>query len=391
MTPTSRATKHVPAGGWLASGVTGVVALIVVLTTQVVSHWGVFHPSLLLNVADTDAIAPMIAAVDPSFRFTTTADHYDGVYLWAMARDPFATTGGAHEFIDLAAYRYGHPLYAWIAGALSFGQAPALPWVLWVLSLASMVGAAVALSRLAVRLGGSPWLGLIVGCSPGLLFSASTALTEPAQLFVIAVLCLRWLDQRTSAMELGALTAVMCLMKEPLVLVAVGLGLSALVDAARTRALPWRRCVALLAGPVVMGGWLLFIRSRFDAEQKTYDDGNLGRPIDGWIETFRFATGLRFGDAMQSQIGSTAVPGLMATAAVLVAASVVGLRRLDALGLVVVLQTVLVSCLGWRTLLYPHEMFRIPSVPVALAALLLGVAMMSRGNAPGRRAHTSKR
>ncbi|MDU7360807.1 MAG: hypothetical protein E7L00_06330 [Propionibacteriaceae bacterium] len=391
MTPTSPATKHAPAGGWLASGLTGLVALVVALATQVASHWGVFHPSLLLNVADTDPIAPMIAAVDPSFHFTTAADHYDGVYLWAMARDPFATAGGAHELIDLAAYRYGHPLYAWIAGALSLGHAPALPWIFWGLSLASMAGAAVALSRLAMRLGGSPWLGLIVGCSPGLLFSASSALTEPAQLLVIAVLCLRWLNQRTTALEIGALTAVMCLMKEPLVLVAVGLGLSALVDAARTRALAWRRCLALLAGPVVLGGWLLFIRSRFDAEQKTYDDGNLGRPIDGWIETFQYATGLRFGDAMQSQIGSTAVPGLMATAALLVAASVVGLRRLDALGLVVVLQTVLVSCLGWRTLLYPHEMFRIPSVPVALAVLLLAVAVTKSANTPGRRADASKR
>ena len=170
----------------------------------------------------------------------------------------------------------------------------------------------------------------------------------------------------------------MCLLKEPLVLVAVALGLSGLIHGIRARNIEWSRLFALLAGPVALGAWLLFIRGRFAAEQKTYDDGNLGRPIDGWLETFRFATSLRFGDAMQSQIGSTAVPGLMAAAAVLVIASAVGVRRLDALGLIVVLQTALVACLGWRTLLYPHEMFRIPAVPVALAVLLLGVAMTSR-------------
>mgnify|MGYP006893994200 CR=1 FL=1 len=376
--------------GWVISWLTGVVAVVVALFTQVSSRWGVFHPSLLLNVADTDAIAPRIADADPSFKFTTTHDHYDGVYLWAMATDPFAVAGGSHELIDLAAYRYGHPLYSWIAGALSLGHAPALPWVFWVLSLVSMMGAAVAVSRLAVRLGGSPWLGLIVACSPGLLFSASTALTEPAQLFLVALLCLRWLDQRTSSIEIAVLTAAMCLLKEPLVLVAVALGVSGLIHGIRERNIEWGRLFSLLAGPVALGAWLLFIRGRFATEQKTYDDGNLGRPIDGWLETFRFATSLRFGDAMQSQIGSTAVPGLMATAAVLVIASTVGLRRLDALGLVVVLQTVLVACLGWRTLLYPHEMFRIPSVPVALAVLLLGVTMTSRrGAAP--RANSSRR
>lgn len=259
-----------------------------------------------------------------------------------------------------------------------------------MLSLVSMMGAAVAVSRLAVRLGGSPWLGLLVACSPGLLFSASTALTEPAQLFLVALLCLRWLDQRTSPVEIAALTAAMCLLKEPLVLVAVALGGSGLIHGIRARNIEWSRLFALLAGPAALGAWLLFIRGRFAAEQKTYDDGNLGRPIDGWFETFRFATSLRFGDAMQSQIGSTAVPGLMATAAVLVIASTVGLRRFDALGLVVVFQTVLVACLGWRTLLYPHEMFRIPSVPVALAVLLLGVTLTSRRGAPSRAASSRK-
>ncbi|WP_297741058.1 AZOBR_p60025 family cell surface glycopolymer formation protein [uncultured Tessaracoccus sp.] len=372
------------AGGWVVSWLTGAIAAVVALLTQMSSRWGVFHPSLLLNVADTDAIAPRIAAVDPAFQFTTTHDHYDGVYLWAMATDPFAVAGGSHELIDLAAYRYGHPLYSWIAGALSFGHAPALPWVFWALSLVSMIGAAVAVSRLAVRLGGSPWLGLIVACSPGLLFSASTALTEPAQLLLVALLCLRWLDQRTSPIEIAALTAAMCLLKEPLVLVAVALGVSGLIQGLRERNIEWSRLFALLAGPMALGAWLLFIRGRFAAEQKTYDDGNLGRPIEGWLETFRLATSLRFGGAMQSQIGSTAVPGLMATAAVLVIASTVGLRRFDAFGLVVVFQSALVACLGWRTLLYPHEMFRIPSVPVTLAVLLLGVTLNLKRGTPTR-------
>ena len=42
---------------------------------------------------------------------------------------------------------------------------------------------------------------------------------------------------------------------------------------------------------------------------------------------------------------------------------------------VVVLQGVLVACLGWLTLLHPHEMFRIPSVPVALALASLAIGL----------------
>ena len=92
---------------------------------------------------------------------------------------------------------------------------------------------------------------------------------------------------------------------------------------------------------------------------------------------------LRVGEFYAAQIGSTAVPGLMATAAVMVIAAVIGLTRRDALGWVVVLQAVLISTLGWRTLLYPHEMFRIPSVALLFAALLTAVHFS--GRAPGEK------
>lgn len=370
------------AARWITSALCGAAALAVTLLTQLGSRWGGFHPSLLLNVANTDAIAGHIRTLDPAFRFTTTSDHYDGVYFWAMAQDPFAL-GQAHGLIDLAAYRYGHPLYSWVAGLLSLGHAPALPWIFWMLSLLSMAGAAVVLSRLALRLGASPWWGLIVTMSPGLLFSASTALTEPAQVAVVGLLVLRWLDDRAHPVGLGLLVAAMCLLKEPLLLVVVGLGLHLLGSMVRQRRLLWGRCLALLAGPIALGLWLLVIRGRFSAEQQEYDVGNFGLPIVGWFETFDFASRLRHGAFAESQIGSTAVPGLMAIAALLIAASVIGLCRRDALGLVVVCQSVLIACLGWRTLLYPHEMFRIPSVAVAFAALLVAIQLSTpRSAAP---------
>ncbi len=354
----------------------GVVASVVAVFTQWASHRPDFHPSLLLNVAESDGIAGRIRALDPGFRFVAPDDHYDGVYFYAMARDPFAL-GVEHDLIDLAAYRYGHPLYSWIAGLLSGGQATWLPWVFWVMSVVSMFAAAFLVSRLVHRLGGSPWWGLAVAASPGLLFSASTALTEPAQVALVCAALLLWIRRAPSALLGGVLVAI-CLMKEQLVLVPLALLITYGFQVASERRVSWSRLAALAAGPVVLGAWLLFVRGQFSAEQQSYDDGNIGWPLVGWMDTFTRAGDMRSGAFEASQIGSTASSGLIAMGVVLVAASVVGLQRRDALGWVVVLQAGLISCLGWRTLLLPHEMFRIPSVAVLLAVILLAVGWRRR-------------
>lgn len=352
--------------------VCGLVAACVTLVTQMVSRRPSFHPSLLLNVADSDPLSALVAGLDPSFQFTVASDHYDGVYFLAMALDPFAL-GQAHDLIDLAAYRYGHPFYSWVASVLSFGQPAALPWVFWGLSVLSMAAAAYSVALLATRLGASPWLGLTVSFSPGLLFSASTALTEPFQLALITALLVVWLRSRTNPLILAALVVALCLTKEQLVLVPVALGLTLLPGIVKERRIPWLRVAPLLAGPLSLGSWLWYARGRFSSEQSTYDSGNLGVPFAGWLNTFDLAGALRVSDFHASQIGSTAVPGLMATAALVVAGAIVGFLRRDPLGWTVVFQAALISTLGWRTLLYPHEMFRIPSVAALLAALLLGV------------------
>lgn len=371
--------------GRLPELICGGASAVSALLAQIMSRPGSFHPSLLLNVADTDQIAGYVKDLDPDFQFTTAYDHYDGVYLWTMAHDPLAL-GQAHDLIDLAAYRYGHPLYSWLAGALSLGQPQALPWVFWLLSVVSMAAAAVGVSLLARRLGASAWLGLLVAASPGLLFSASTALTEPAQLALTSALLILWLRPRTSPFGLAALSVVLCLTKEQLILVPLTLGLHQLIDAVRRNRRPWRpgfpwgRLLALAAGPLALGAWLYYVRGRFTAEQLAYDSGNVGWPISGWLETFSYAAQLRHGDAMSSQVGSTAVPGLLAVAVIVLAGAVIGLLRRDELGLVVLAQAILISTLGWRTLLFPHEMFRIPAMTLLLAMLLI-VVQLSRPDA----------
>lgn len=350
----------------------GVMAGIMALVVQFIARKGPFHPSQLLNVAANDPIAGLLKSQNPAFQFTSSTDHYDGVYFLAMAQDPLAT-GRAHTLIDLAAYRYGHPLYSWLAGILSAGQPVAMPWAFWFLSVASMVAAGFVVARLAQRFGTSGWLGLIVAVNPGLLFSASTALTEPFQVALVGALVLAWVRPRINYRVTVPLIIAVCLTKEQLVLVLVGLGIFTLFQMRRDRVVYWRRMAALLAGPIVLGGWLLFIRSRFTADQLHYDSGNLNFPFVGLAKAVQLAQSLRVGGPFESQVGSTATSGIAAIVVIAMIAIGIGLMRRDALGWAVIPQCFLVFCLGWRTILYPHEMLRIPSVALTFAALLIVV------------------
>ncbi|MBI8988580.1 ArnT family glycosyltransferase [Corynebacterium meridianum] len=354
----------------LPSLITAGIAVVAAVVAQIASHRPAFHHSLLLNVTDGEPLAQLIRAEDPAFRFTSGADHYDGVYLWAMARDPFAS-GEAHELIDLAAYRYGHPFYSWMASLLAFGQPHLLSTTFWILGLISIGASTYLVSRLAVSHGCSPWWGLLVAASPGLLFSATTNLTEPFQLALVTGLLLAW-RARIHPVWIAVLSVVICLSKEQLVLIPGALGLHLLIHMVRDRRLYWRRALALAAGPIALAVWLPFIRSRFTTDQLTYDDGNIGMPVVGWLRIFDLAGAMRVsGDMNSSQIGSTAVSALIALAVLMLSAAVIGLLRRDELGLIVAVQAVLISCLDWRTLFFPHEMYRIPAVPALLAALLV--------------------
>src|SRR6266571_2868619 len=66
--------------------------------------------STLVRMSDVEPMAKLAREADPSFSFVNPAAHYDGVYFYAIARDPIARSE-AHKLIDLAAYRYSHPLY----------------------------------------------------------------------------------------------------------------------------------------------------------------------------------------------------------------------------------------------------------------------------------------
>ena len=135
-----------------------------------------------------------------------------------------------------------------------------------------------------------------------------------------------------------------------------------------------RRAGALLTGPAALAAWLLYAHAQFGTWPRPDDPGNLSLPPMGWIESFRVAYGSQnTGNLVDHQIGSTAPPYLIALAVLLLAALWAARRVRSPLDTILILQVILMASLGWRTLVFPHEMYRIPSLAIlaALAVLLL--------------------
>jgi hypothetical protein len=334
-------------------------------------------PSELVKVAFSDAIAPLAVRIDPGFVLVGGQEHYDGVYYYAMALDPLAT-GEAHELIDQAGYRYGRPMHGWLAAALSLGEPSRVPAALLFLSLLGLGLGGYLASRLCVAFGRTAWGGLAIAMSPGLLFAATVSITETMTAAIVIGLVLAWMRQ-APAWVIAVLAVLLCLYREQLILVLVGIGGFALVDQWRQRRRPsgaqWARILALLAGPLALVAWLAYVSATFGTRPAPADPGNVDLPLMGWLETFRMAVWLQEQGSLDAQqIGSTSPTALIAIAVLLLAALWAARNLRSPLDGVLITLVVLMSVLSWRTLLYPHELYRIPALSVlaAIGVLLLG-------------------
>jgi hypothetical protein len=381
---------RVPGRRIAATTVALLCALIAVgaaVLTIVATQDGFPRPSALVKLSTSDGLAPSARAADPDFVLVTPQAHYDGVYYYAIARDPLLL-GHEHERIDQAAYRYGHPMYGWLATVLGVGQARTVPAALMLLSLLGIGAAAWSASRLSVAFGRTPWGGLLVAASPGLLYAASVSTTECVGAALLGLAVLAWVRGRIAVA--GALMVLLCLTKEQYVTVPLGLAIWEYVARRRHGAWPadlWRRGLAIAAGPAVLALWYVYVRAQLGSWPSTYEDGNLGAPFAGWADTFRRAHDLAGGSFDQSQIGVTATPLLVAVAVLLVAATVKAVRVRTPLEPILLGMVAITACMGWRTLLYPHELVRNPAIAllVAVGVLLSGPWTDVRRGEPERR------
>jgi hypothetical protein len=353
------------------AAICAVVAMLAGMLAMLASQDGSFHASALVKISDQDPLAGLARSADPHFRLVTLVQHYDGAYYYAIARDPFLH-GKAHTLIDQPAYRYGHPLHGWLAGLLSFCQARTVPLALMLLSLIGLALGGWATSRLAVHFGRTAWGGLLVAFSPGLLYAATVSTTETLGVALIALTFLAWVTGRYGLAAL--LIVAVCLDKEQYVTVPLGLAVWEVVNAWRHRARPARlptKAVAVMAGPVVLSVWYLYVHSRLRAWPWIYESGNLSKPFGGWRETFRFAHVLSGGSFEQSQIGAITPPALVVVAVVMTLATIVALRIRTLFDAPFLGMAVITSMQGWRTLLYPHELIRTPAVALLFAVVVL--------------------
>lgn len=355
-------------------------ALIAVLAGGIAiwaSHAAWPDPSELVKVAFSDPIAPLALRIDPTFGLVGGQEHYDGVYYFAIALDPLAT-GEAHGLIDQAGYRYGRPMHGWLAAVLSLGVAGRVPEALLALSLMGLGLGAYLASRLCVAFGRTAWGGLVVAMSPGLLFATTVSTTETMAAAIVIGIVLAWM-RRASAWLIAILSVLLCLYREQLVLVLIGIAGYALVDHLRQHRRPtgaqWRRLLALAAGPVALGAWLAYVSVQFGSRPAPADQGNVDLPLMGWLEAFKRAAWLQHeGSLDKQQIGSTSPSMLIAIGVLLLAALWAARNLRSPLDGVLIMLVVLMAVLSWRTLLFPHELYRIPALAVlaAVGVLLLG-------------------
>jgi hypothetical protein len=337
-----------------------------------------WSPTTLVRMGSTEPISQLARDADPDFRFVSPAAHYDGVYYYAIARDPLAW-GEVHRLIDYPAYRYGHPGYGWLAWLLSLGQAEAVPAALLAINLLAVAVAAFTASVLARDYGWSPWGGLVVAFNPGVVYSVTADTSEPLGLAVLALALLAWKRQRL-VLATVALVAL-CLVKEPFVFVPLGLALWEGIEAARGRRSSdlERRLALLAAGPLALAAWYVYLRLGYGHFPFSEAQGLTTVPPGGWLDSFRRGASLAVGDFDQSQIGAAVVPLLAVCAGLLLFGIAAALRVRTPFDTVYLLFALVAFSLSWLGVLYPKDLFRELVVPLALVpAVLAGAAASAR-------------
>ncbi|MGH2785599.1 MAG: AZOBR_p60025 family cell surface glycopolymer formation protein [Actinomycetota bacterium] len=327
--------------------------------------------SALVHMSEEEPLASLARDADPGFRFVHRESHYDGVYFYAIARDPFAT-GAEHELIDAAAYRYGHAGYGWLAWLASAGHAAAVPAALLGVGLAGVAVAGYAASRLAHELGWSAWGGLVVALSPGLMYAITADTSEPVAMAATALALLAWFRRRWLRAAVALVAA--CLIKEPLLLLPAGLGIWEALRYVRGNRPPdlIKRAAVILAGPFAFGAWAIYLRSVFGTWPFSHPSEEfLVFPFSGWWDTLRRAASMAAGPFESSQLGNASVGLLVVTGAVLLIGMIRAGRFRSELDPFFLMYALLVFSLNWLGLLYPKDLIRETTIPLALAPAVI--------------------
>ena len=340
----------------LASAGAGVVASL---------HWQGWNTSALVRMHDTLPLAKLAVHDEPTFPLRHGSGFYDGAYFYAIARDPLAT-GRAHHLLREAPYYWGHPAYGWLAWLASGGGRPgAVPDALLAVGLLSIVVAGAAASLLAGAVGWSPWGGLVVAVNPGLLFGVYSDTSEPLGAALLLLALAAYARGRRGWAV--CLLAALCFVKEPLVLVPLGI---AAWELWRTR-----RATFVAAAVVPAALWWLYLRIHLGAFPFGQGSERLTAPFVGWQRALFDAASQSWDPSIDAaQLGQAAVALIVVVALAILVAAVYALRLRSVVAPAFLAIATLYACITPNGLQYPKDLIR----ELALVLTLLPFVLAAR-------------
>lgn len=356
MTP-SRTTRVALACA-LAAAATSLGAALVSIS---VAGWNV---TALVRMPEEQPLAELARASDPDFAFVHYHGRGDGASYYAIARDPFAR-GDEHRLIEWSAYRYGHPGYSWTARLVSFGRLELIPYAFLLLNVLAMGVAGAMASLISRELGHSPWGGLVVALSPGLIYATTIDTAEPVGAALLGVALLAWLTGRWK-LALPALVALL-FVKEWFVLVPLGLAVWELLQLRRVgRRAVAVRVAALGACILPFAFWYAYVVRLFGEWPAAPAGELLQLPLTGWARTMRLGADLGMQSFDKVVVGHVAVPVLAALGLALLVGAIRSLRLQNPIHPVFLAFMPVVLGLNSLNLLYTKDLMRTLAIPLCL-------------------------
>lgn len=342
-----------------------------------------YRSSSLVRMSVDDPITAVARATDPDFVLYASNSHYDGIYFYAIARDPLAL-GTEHELIDLPGARYGHPLYGWLGAVLSFGNPALIPPVFVTINLVAIAGLAIAVSLLAKELGWTPWAGLMVPLNPGLIYAMTVDTSEIVGNLLMVLSLLIWFRGKKGLA--AVLLIALCLAKEPYVFVPAALFLWELVQWWEKKPAPdiKKRLGLLTLGPLALIAWEIHLRFALGFWAFEEDFFVLSVPFSGWAETIVMSGMANNGiDFNRFQIESAVAPILLPLGLAMIFAAFKAGRLRTPIDLIVIPMVLLNFSLTWLNLFFLKDLIRQMStifllLPYAFVGVRAGAPYFAR-------------
>jgi hypothetical protein len=200
---------------------------------------------------------------------------HDGQQFYVIARTlPDLARADGH--VDRLRYRARRILFPLVVAPLPAGAATV--WGMLAVNLLAVGAAALALSRLALRLGLAPWLGALAGITPALLVSANAVLADALGIALAVWGVVLWRRHIWWAVLLFTFAV---LAREQLLVAPAVCGLAALLE--RPRRWVW----PLLVTPAVYAGWSLVVGMWLPQRARAGESGPLGDALRQFVFPFR--------------------------------------------------------------------------------------------------------